>query len=74
MASNDRQPAVMTHFDRQTFALLVEHDEGWCIACRHLIPGIDLWHRGGRCPVCDLPCIWGAAAALHDELIDFDPA
>ena len=72
MTANEPELAVLTHFDRETFASLVEHEQGWCLACRHVIDGVDLWARGVKCPVCERPGVWGAAAALHDELMDFD--
>ena len=72
MTANEPELTVLTRFDRETFATLVQHDQGWCLACRHVIPGVDLWCRGGRCPVCERAGVWGAAAALDDELMDFD--
>ena len=72
MTANGRTLEILTHFDRETFAALVAHEQGWCLACRHVVPDVDLWCRGGKCPVCERPGVWGAAAALHDELMDFD--
>ena len=72
MTANEPELIVLTHFDRETFASLVEHRQGWCLACRCVVPDVDLWARGGKCPVCERLGVWGAAAALHDELMDFD--
>ena len=72
MTANEPELKVLTHFDRETFAALMQHNQGWCLACRHVIPDVAAWLRGGKCPVCERPGVWGVEAALHDELMDFD--
>ena len=72
MSDEERQLAVMSHFDEESFAALVRREEGWCLSCRHIVPNVPKWLRGGKCPVCERPGVWGPSAALHDSLFDFD--
>jgi len=72
MTANGRQPSTLTSFDRSDFDAMVKHGYGLCLHCRSMIPDVWEWTRGKPCCYCARPGVWGAQAARHDLLFDFE--